>query len=111
MAVLSLGAFGIGGFVSGLAGSLAGPPVSALSVLHADAGVPVATNNLDAVTAILGALRGRIAAEYVSSASTGTGTVAHDRTLVPGRRICGRADPGYVAAACAAFLAPAALRT
>jgi hypothetical protein len=85
MAVLSLGAFGIGGFVSRLAGSLAGPPVSAPSLFQADTGVPVAANGLETVNVILGALRHRIAAEYVSLASAGTGTAAHDRALGPRR--------------------------
>jgi hypothetical protein len=79
VAALSLGAFGVGGFVSGLAGSLAGPPVSAISVFQADEGVPAATNNLDMVDGILGALRDQIAAEYVSSVGAGGKTGGNDK--------------------------------
>jgi hypothetical protein len=81
MAALSLGAFGIGGFVAGLAGSLAGPPVSAISVFQADAGVPAATNNLETVNNILSTLRERIVSGYVSSVSAGTGTNANSNVL------------------------------
>jgi hypothetical protein len=81
IAVLSLGAFGIGGFTAGHAGSLAGPPVSSIAVFQADAGVPVATNNLGTVNSILGKLQDQIASGYVSSVGAGTGTTVNSKTV------------------------------
>jgi hypothetical protein len=50
-------------------------------VFQADAGVPVATNNLGTVNSILGQLQDQIASGYVSSVGARTGTAVNSKTL------------------------------
>lgn len=65
MAALSLGAFGVGGYLAAQVGFLAGPAVSGPQEFAAEAGVPEQADNVASLSAILDALHARIGAEYV----------------------------------------------
>jgi hypothetical protein len=82
VAALSLGAFGIGGYVAAQVGFLAGPAVGEPQAFAVAAGVPNQANNVASLSAILGALHARIGTEYASGVTgQGTGTTKLLATL------------------------------